>query len=50
MNNEYKYYVFNNIDNLIFSGWEFKEDSIDSLKEVKEVIDSNFKIYIWLFL
>ena len=50
MNNEYKYYVFNTIDNLIFSGWEFKEDSIDSLKEVKEVIDSNFKIYTKSYL
>ena len=50
MDNQYNYYVFNTIDNKIFSGWEFKEDSIDSLKEVKEVISSNFKIYTKSYL
>ena len=43
--NNYKYFVFNTFTNAIFSGWEFKEDAEDSLKEAKELYVKGWKIY-----
>ena len=60
MNNNYKYYVFNTIDNRIFSGWEFKEDALESCNDIKEfniainsinkIMNAGYKIYTKSYL
>ena len=51
---EYKYFVIDLNDNLVHSGWEFKEDALDILDELLEglytAITSDYKIYTKKYL
>ena len=41
-NKDYKYFVVDIIEGLdILSGWEYKEDALDSMNELKEELEYN---------
>ena len=41
-NKDYKYFVVDTLDGLkILSGWEYREDALDDMKEFKDELDYN---------
>ena len=45
INNDYKWFVVHTEDYTIYSGWEYKEDALESLNDLSEIGETMYSVF-----